>query len=187
MLRSLLTYARHDDSVEKLVADSHESPQRAFVSASLRPYLLASLLDSDPERPALIVAGGDRAARGLAADLEGQPSPRPGGFYPGRGQRYEAPPAPPPPLGGRSIAPLAAAGALLPGAGHALRVPPRAAAASGRASDRRARLASGGEGGRARDLRRRARGEGPRSGSAAARLRDREGRPDRPRRDRGAA
>ena len=49
MLRTLLTYAKHDDGVERLVAESHESPQRAFVSASLRPYLLASLLDSDPE------------------------------------------------------------------------------------------------------------------------------------------
>ena len=45
MLRTLLTYAKNDDSVAKLVAEAHEAPQRAFVSASLRPYLLASLLD----------------------------------------------------------------------------------------------------------------------------------------------
>ena len=87
MLRSLLTYAKHDDGVEKLVADSHEAPQRAFVSASLRPYLLASLLDSDPERPALIVAGDDRAARDLAADLKAYLAPRSVRFYPARGMR----------------------------------------------------------------------------------------------------
>ena len=46
------------------------SPQRVFVSASMRPYLLASLIHADPERPALVVAGDDRAARDLAADLK---------------------------------------------------------------------------------------------------------------------
>ena len=106
MLRTLLTYAKHDDGVEKLVADSHESPQRAFVSASLRPYLLASLLDSDPERPALIVAGDDRAARDLAADLKAYLAPRPVRFYPARGMRYESHLAPPPHLVGLRIAAL---------------------------------------------------------------------------------
>ncbi len=33
---------------------------RAFVSLSLRPYLIAALLDRDPERPAIVVAGDDR-------------------------------------------------------------------------------------------------------------------------------
>ena len=42
---------------------------RAFVSQSLRPYLLAALLDRDPSAPAIVVAGDDRAARDLAADL----------------------------------------------------------------------------------------------------------------------
>ena len=70
MLRSLLTYAHDDDSVAKLVEAAHAEPQRAFVSSSLRPYLLASLIDADPERPALIVAGDDRSARDLAADLK---------------------------------------------------------------------------------------------------------------------
>src|SRR5687768_8707509 len=106
MLRSLLTYARHDDSVVKLAEDAQESPQRAFVSASLRPYLLASLIDSDPERPALVVAGDDRAARDLAADLKAFLAPRPVRFYPARGMRYESHLAPPPHLVGLRIAAL---------------------------------------------------------------------------------
>jgi transcription-repair coupling factor (superfamily II helicase) len=104
MLRSLLTYARNDDSVAKLAEQAGESPQRAFVSASLRPYLLASLIDSDPERPALIVAGDDRAARDLAADLKAYLAPRPVRFYPARGMRYESHLAPPPHLVGLRIA-----------------------------------------------------------------------------------
>ena len=42
MLRSLLTYAHHDDSVTTLAEAARAEPQRAFVSWSLRPYLLAS-------------------------------------------------------------------------------------------------------------------------------------------------
>src|SRR5215218_2567726 len=106
MLRTLLTYARNDDSVVKLVEDAQESPQRAFVSASLRPYLLASLIDAEPERPALIVAGDDRAARDLAADLRAYLAPRQVRFYPARGMRYESHLAPPPHLVGLRIAAL---------------------------------------------------------------------------------
>src|SRR3954469_21755076 len=106
MLRTLLTYAKHDGAVEALVAESHEAPQRAFVSASLRPYLLAALLDSDPERPALIVTGDDRAARDLAADLKAYLTPRQVRFYPARGMRYESHLAPPPHLVGLRIAAL---------------------------------------------------------------------------------
>src|SRR4051794_23218088 len=106
MLRTLLSYARNDDSVAKLVDDAQGSPQRAFVSASLRPYLLASLIDSDPERPALVVAGDDRAARDLAADLRAFLAPRQVRFYPARGVRYESHLAPPPHLVGLRIAAL---------------------------------------------------------------------------------
>ena len=106
MLRSLLTYAREDDSVLALAEAARREPQRAFVSASLRPYLLASLIDSDPERPALVVAGDDRAARDLAADLRAFLAPRPVRFYPARGMRYESHLAPPPHLVGLRIAAL---------------------------------------------------------------------------------
>src|SRR5215210_1746077 len=106
MLRSLLTYAQHDDSVADLAAAARQEPQRAFVSASLRPYLLASLIDAESGRPALIVAGDDRAARDLAADLRTYLAPRPVRFYPARGMRYESHLAPPPHLVGLRIAAL---------------------------------------------------------------------------------
>ena len=48
MLRSLLTYAKHDPSVSALAEAARGEPQRAFVSASMRPYLLAALIDSQP-------------------------------------------------------------------------------------------------------------------------------------------
>ena len=106
MLRSLLTYAREDHSIIALAEAARREPQRAFVSASLRPYLLASLIDSDPERPALVVAADDRAARDLAADLKAFLAPRPVRFYPARGMRYESHLAPPPHLVGLRIAAL---------------------------------------------------------------------------------
>ena len=106
MLRALLRYAHEDAGVTALADAARAEPQRAFVSASLRPYLLASLLDADPERPALVVAGDDRAARDLAADLRAFLSPRPVRFYPARGMRYESHLAPAPHLVGLRIAAL---------------------------------------------------------------------------------
>ena len=105
-LRQLLTYAHENPSVDALSQAAREGPQRAFVSASLRPYLLASLLDMQPSRPALIVAGDDRAARDLAADLKQFLDPRPVRLYPARGVRYESHLAPPPHLVGLRIAAL---------------------------------------------------------------------------------
>jgi transcription-repair coupling factor (superfamily II helicase) len=106
MLRQLLTYAHEDRSVAALAEAARGEPQRAFVSASLRPYLLASLIDAEPERPALVVAGDDRAARDLAADLKAFLAPRAVRFYPARGMRYESHLAPPPHLVGLRIAAL---------------------------------------------------------------------------------
>jgi transcription-repair coupling factor (superfamily II helicase) len=106
MLRQLLTYAHEDRSVAALAEAARDEPQRAFVSASLRPYLLASLIDAEPARPALVVAGDDRAARDLAADLKAFLAPRPVRFYPARGMRYESHLAPPPHLVGLRIAAL---------------------------------------------------------------------------------
>ncbi len=105
-LRQLLTYAHEDASFDALVEAARDEPQRAFVSASLRPYLLASLLDADPKRPALVVAGDDRSARDLAADLKAFLSPRAVRLYPARGVRYESHLAPPPHLVGLRIAAL---------------------------------------------------------------------------------
>ncbi len=105
-LRQLLTYAHEDASFEAFADAARSEPQRAFVSASLRPYLLASLLDADPTRPALVVAGDDRSARDLAADLKAFLSPRPVRLYPARGVRYESHLAPPPHLVGLRIAAL---------------------------------------------------------------------------------
>src|SRR5690348_10852988 len=105
-LRQLLTYAHEDPSVSALADAARREPQRAFVSASMRPYLIAALADEDPERPALIVAGDDRSARDLAADLKAFLAPRLVRFYPARGVRYESHLAPPPHLVGLRVAAL---------------------------------------------------------------------------------
>ena len=51
---------------------------RAFVSVSLRPFLIAALLGRDPGLPAIVVAGDDRQARELASSLRAwlRPAPR---------------------------------------------------------------------------------------------------------------
>src|SRR5205807_9793754 len=78
----------------------------AFVSQSLRAYLLAALVDRDPARPAIVVAGDDRAARDLAAGLRSWLAPRTVRYYPSRGVTYESHLAPPPHLVGLRIAAL---------------------------------------------------------------------------------
>ncbi|MEA2309535.1 MAG: hypothetical protein QOI65_1821, partial [Thermoleophilaceae bacterium] len=106
-LRSLLAYAHEDAGVSTLAdAAVPGAGERAFVSASMRPYLLAALLDAEPERPALVVAGDDRAARDLAADLKAYLSPRLVRLYPARGVRYESHLAPAPHLVGLRVAAL---------------------------------------------------------------------------------
>ncbi|MBX5470635.1 MAG: transcription-repair coupling factor [Thermoleophilaceae bacterium] len=105
-LRQLLVYAHQDSSVESLAAALEDGQQRAFVSASLRPYLIAALADAHPARPALVVAGDDRAARDLAADLRAFLAPRRVRFYPARGVRYESHLAPAPHLVGLRVAAL---------------------------------------------------------------------------------
>jgi transcription-repair coupling factor (superfamily II helicase) len=84
---------------------------RAFVSASLRPYLVAALIDGVDDalaagRPAVVVAGDDRRARDLAADLRSWLAPRPVRFYPSRGVAYESHLAPPAHLVGLRVAAL---------------------------------------------------------------------------------
>jgi transcription-repair coupling factor (superfamily II helicase) len=106
-LRALLSYA-HEDAGVSTLADAARpgAGERAFVSQSMRPYLLAALLDEAPERPALVIAGDDRAARDLAADLKAFLAPRLVRFYPARGVRYESHLAPAPHLVGLRIAAL---------------------------------------------------------------------------------
>jgi transcription-repair coupling factor (superfamily II helicase) len=102
MLRSLLAHADDDPQTDSLAREGG----RGFVSQSLRPYLIAALLDRDPDRPAIVVAGDDRAARDLAAGLRTWLDPRTVRYYPSRGVTYESHLAPPPHLVGLRIAAL---------------------------------------------------------------------------------
>jgi transcription-repair coupling factor (superfamily II helicase) len=102
MLSTLLTHADEDQQTAALARDGG----RAFVSQSLRPYLIAALLDREPDRPAIVVAGDDRAARDLAAGLKAWLEPRAVRYYPSRGVTYESHLAPPPHLVGLRIAAL---------------------------------------------------------------------------------
>ncbi len=101
-LRDFLSHIEHDPAASRL-ADEGGS---AFVSQSLRPYLLAALADRDVRRPAVVVAGDDRSARDLAADLRAWLRPRPVRFYPSRGVAYESHLTPPPHLVGLRVAAL---------------------------------------------------------------------------------
>src|SRR5215210_4443146 len=85
-LRPFLTQLEHHPEADRL----SERGARAFVSQSLRPYLIAALADRDARRPTVVVAGDDRAARDLAADLRAWLKPRPVRFYPSRGVAYES-------------------------------------------------------------------------------------------------
>ena len=101
-LRPFLAYLdRHPDA-----ARLDEPGTRAFVSHSLRPYLIAAVADRDARRPVVVVAGDDRQARDLAADLRAWLAPRPVRFYPSRGVTYESHLAPPAHLVGLRIAAL---------------------------------------------------------------------------------
>ncbi len=106
-LRPLLRQLSHDADGARLAREGG----RAFVSMSLRPYLVAALLDGVDDalaagRPALVVAGDDRQAQDLAADLRAWLHPRAVRFYPSRGVAYESHLAPPPHLVGLRVAAL---------------------------------------------------------------------------------
>jgi transcription-repair coupling factor (superfamily II helicase) len=104
-LRSLLGLAAEEPQARSLARDGGH----AFVSASLRPYVIAALADIDERartRPTLVVVGDDRAARDLAADLRAWLAPRRVRYYPSRGVAYESHLAPPPHLVGLRIAAL---------------------------------------------------------------------------------
>ncbi len=101
-LRPFLAHLeRHPDA-----AKLSEPGARAFVSQSLRPYLIAALADRDARRPTVVVAGDDRAARDLAADLRAWLRPRAVRLYPSRGVAYESHLTPPAHLVGLRVAAL---------------------------------------------------------------------------------
>jgi transcription-repair coupling factor (superfamily II helicase) len=130
MLSALLAYAAEDPATSALARDGG----RAFVSQSLKPYLTAALANEAPQQPLVVVAGDDRQARDLAADLRAWLAPRQVRFYPSRGVAYESHLAPPPHLVGLRVAALDAL--LAGGAG--------AAAGEGAAGDRAGRASADG-------------------------------------------
>ncbi|WP_372791574.1 CarD family transcriptional regulator, partial [Paraconexibacter sp.] len=106
-LRPLLNHLNGSDDGVRLAREGGS----AFVAQSLRPYLVAALLDgvdgsAAAGRPAIVVAGDDRQARDIAADLRAWLHPRPVRFCPSRGVAYESHLAPPPHLVGLRIAAL---------------------------------------------------------------------------------
>jgi transcription-repair coupling factor (superfamily II helicase) len=104
-LRSLLGLVDEDAPTMRLAREGGH----AFVSSSLRPYLIAALSEREESarsRPMLVVVGDDRAARDLAADLKSWLAPRRVRYYPSRGVAYESHLAPPPHLVGLRVAAL---------------------------------------------------------------------------------
>jgi transcription-repair coupling factor (superfamily II helicase) len=103
-LRPLLAHIEEDPAALSLARDGGN----AFVSSSLRPYVIAALaeLDGARDRAQLIVVGDDRAARDLAADLRAWLAPRRVRYYPTRGVTYESHLTPPPHLVGLRLAAL---------------------------------------------------------------------------------
>jgi transcription-repair coupling factor (superfamily II helicase) len=104
-LRSLLGLVQDDEASLRLAREGGH----AFVSSSLRPYVIAALAEIDEDaraRPTLVVVGDDRAARDMAADLRAWLAPRRVRYYPSRGVAYESHLAPPAHLVGLRVAAL---------------------------------------------------------------------------------
>ncbi len=102
MLSSLLRHADEDPQTDRL----RTGGGRAYVSLSLRPFLIAALLAGEQSQPAIVVAGDDRQARELAGSLRAWLAPRAVRYYPSRGVTYESHLAPPAHLTGQRIAAL---------------------------------------------------------------------------------
>jgi transcription-repair coupling factor (superfamily II helicase) len=110
-LRPLLDIAAENERVHALAGRAREAAgggEAATVlsSATLRPLLLATLLEDDrglAGRPALLVSADDRSARDLAADLRAYLAPRRVRLYPSRGTGYASHVTPPPHLVGLRI------------------------------------------------------------------------------------
>jgi transcription-repair coupling factor (superfamily II helicase) len=109
-LRPLLDIAADDERFRSLIQAVRDGgPAPVHMSASIRPYLLAALID-DAEalggRPALVVAADDIGARDLTRELRAYLAPRRVRHYPSRGTGYVSHVAPPPHLVGLRIAAL---------------------------------------------------------------------------------
>jgi transcription-repair coupling factor (superfamily II helicase) len=111
-LRPLIEIAMENERLHALsprvreAADRGGDPVELRASATLRPLILATLLEDDRglgERPALLVAPDDRSARDLAADLRAYLAPRRVRYYPSRGTGYASHVTPPPHLVGLRI------------------------------------------------------------------------------------
>src|SRR5690349_20700443 len=102
MLRTYLGHLENDPGAAELAARGGS----AFVSQSLRAFVVAGLADQDARRPAVVVVGDDRGARDLAADLRAWLQPRPVRYYPSRGVTYESHLTPPPHLVGLRVGAL---------------------------------------------------------------------------------
>ncbi len=114
-LRGLLGCLSEDAQAARLATDGGH----AFVSSSLRPFVLAALADAwvgdgadagassgSGAKPTLVVVADDRAARDLAGDLAVWLAPRVVRYYPSRGVTYESHVRPPPHLVGLRMAAL---------------------------------------------------------------------------------
>jgi transcription-repair coupling factor (superfamily II helicase) len=109
-LRPLLEIAAEDERLHALAgrlrATGGGDGETVAASATLRPLLLATLLEDDrglAGRPVLLVSADDRSARDLAADLRAYLTPRRVRLYPSRGTGYASHVTPPPHLVGLRI------------------------------------------------------------------------------------
>jgi transcription-repair coupling factor (superfamily II helicase) len=113
-LRPLLRIAAEDERFRALAgatgaAAGGQDASSVLASNAIRPYLLAALLDDADalaDRPALVVASDDIAARDLARDLGAYLAPRRVHHYPSRGIGYASHLTPAPHLVGLRIAAL---------------------------------------------------------------------------------
>ena len=109
-LRPLLEIAAEDERFGALASAARAGESASVhMSAAIRPYLLGALVSSDRglgDRPSLIVAPDDIAARDLARDLGAYLAPRRVRYYPSRGTGFASHVAPPPHLVGLRIAAL---------------------------------------------------------------------------------
>jgi transcription-repair coupling factor (superfamily II helicase) len=110
-LRPLIEIAAEDERLHALAGRVRDAaaggePVAVAASATLRPLLLATLLENERGLagcPALLVAADDRSARDLAAELRAYLAPRRVRLYPSRGTGYASHVSPPPHLVGLRI------------------------------------------------------------------------------------